>query len=646
MSGKLLKKSKSKSRRRHKKWKNKNRNVPARLFGQVQMCADPNAPVVAQTTGLAAPAPSPAVGDQSRDFHSPRIPQLRTPCTAETQRPQRHRGEEGRAATSRNDCAPQAPVSAQLRNSRSPDIHNGPIRQPDVHNDPVRQSCPGQTPEPPDSLESRYATLPPGRARAFRQMAVFPGDFDREAEAAVCQDADGRYLDELVLKGLVELDPTPGRYRLDERARLLASHKLAGVVDGRAGGGVSRGARERARASLKYARHFVTVLWNANELFLKGGAAVKLGLGLFDREWQAIKTGQAWAETNCGDSREAAEVCRDFGQVGAHILLLRQHPEERTKWVGAALRAARKLQDRAAEGGLLDNLGTAYSALGNYRQAIGCHQQSLAIMRKMGNRPHQRGALANLGNAYYYLGEQRRAIDYYEKSLTIARQLGDRPGEGRSLGSLGSSYLVLGEYRRAIDFHEQSLTIARESGDLVGEARSLGALGIAYDRLGEHGPAIERHERQLAISRQIGDRRGEGAALGNLGVAYHAVGQYRRAIEFHGKSLAVARQIGDRLGEADALGNLGMALCFFGNYSRAMACYGRQQAISREIGHRTGEANALWNSSLLLYALGYREEAIARASEALRIYQEIEDPAAAKVRLHIARWRRGFSRPA
>jgi tetratricopeptide (TPR) repeat protein len=519
--------------------------------------------------------------------------------------------------------ATQSSIGNQSRNSHSTGVHN----------DPVRQSCPDCGPEPPDPLESRYATLPPGRARAFRQMAVFPGDFDREAEAAVCQDVDGRYLDELVLKGLVEFDPNLGRYRLDERARLLAAHKL---------GGVSRGARERARASLEYARHFVTVLWNANELFLKGGAAVKLGLGLFDREWQGIKTGQAWAATNWQNSREAAEVCGNFGAAGADILSLRHHPEERIKWVGAALGAARKLQDRAAEGGLLDNLGAAYSALGDYRQAIGCHQQGLAIMRKMGNRSHERGALANLGNAYYYLGEQRRAIDYYENSLTIARQLGDRPGEGRSLGSLGSSYIVLGEYRRAIDFHEQSLTIARESGDLLSEARSLGALGIAYDRLGEHGPAIERHERQLAISRQIGDRRGEGAALGNLGIAYHALGEYRRAIEFHEKSLAVARQIGDRLGEADALGNLGLSHRDFGKYSRAMDCYGRQQAISRDIGHRTGEATALWNSSLLLYRLGYREQAIARAIQALKIFEEIENPAAPQVRLHIARWRRGL----
>jgi tetratricopeptide (TPR) repeat protein len=629
MSGKLPKRSNS--RRRHKKRKNKNRNVAVRLFRQVQMCADPNAPVVAQTTGLAAPAPSTAVGDQSRDSHSAGIPELRTRCTAETQRPQRRRGEEGRAATGRNDRAPQAPVSAQLRNSGSSLAHN----------ESVPQSRPSHSLEPPESLESRHAMLAPGSARAFRQMAVFAGDFDREAEAAVCEDAEGRFLDELVSKALVEFDPKLRRYRLNESPRLLAAEKLGDIEEG-VGGAVS----ELATTSLRHARYYGAVLKEADELFLKGGAAVKLGLGLFDREWQNIRAGQAWAATNWEGSREAAEVCRHFGGAGAHVLSLRQHSEERIEWVASALRAARELGDRLAEGGLLGNLGLAYSDRGRYRQAVECHEQCLAIMCALGNGPRERNALSNLGQAYYYLGEHRRAIGCHEKSLAISRKIGDRSAEGRSVSDLGNSYLALGEYRRAIECHEQSLAIALESGDRVGEAQSLGALGIAYESLGEYGPAIERHERHLAIAREIGDRRGEGAALGNLGVAYHSLGKYGRAIEFNGKSLAVARQIGDILGEANALGNLGLAHCSLGKYRLAMDCYERQQAISRETGHREGEGNALWNSSLLLYGLGYREEAIAGARQALRIFEEIEDPAAGKVRLHMERWRRAVGRSA
>jgi tetratricopeptide (TPR) repeat protein len=625
MSGKLLKRSNS---RCHKKRKNKSRNVATRLLRRVQMCADPSAPVVVQTTGLAAPAPSPAVGDQARDLHSPGIPESRTRCTAETQR---RRGEEGRAATGRNDRAPQTPVSAQLQNSGSPFAHN----------ESVPQSRPSHSLQPPESLESRHAMLAPGSARTFRQMAVFAGDFDREAEAAVCEDAEGRFLDELVSKALVEFDPNLRRYRLNERARVFAAEKQGEVEEG-----VGRDERELSRTTLRHARHYGVVLKEADDLLLKGGGAVKLGLGVFDREWQNIQTGQAWAEANWEDSREAAEVCRNFGQAGPHILSLGQHPEERIKWARAALGAARKLGDRLAEGGLLGNLGLAYSDQGNYRQAVQCHEQCLAIMREMGNQRDERSALANLGQAYHYLGEPRRAIDCYEKSLAIARKLGDRAGEGCSVSGLGNSYLAVGEYRRAIECHVPGLAIARESGDPVAEGQSLGALGVAYESLGEHGRAIECHERHLTIAREIGDRRGEGAALGNLGVAYHALGEYGRAIEFHERSVAVARQIGDRLGEANALGNLGMAHCSLGKYRLAMDCYGLQQAISRETGHREGDGNALWNSSLLLYGLGYREEAIASASQALRIFEEIEDPAAAEVRVYMARWQRAVGRSA
>ncbi|MSO19972.1 MAG: sigma-70 family RNA polymerase sigma factor [Acidobacteria bacterium] len=189
---------------------------------------------------------------------------------------------------------------------------------------------------------------------------------------------------------------------------------------------------------------------------------------------------------------------------------------------------------------------------------------------------------------------------FAQEGLELSRLLNNRRGEGNALGNLGIAYAALGETRRAIDFYEQRLVIAREIGDRLGEGNALGNLGIAYAGLGETRRAIEYHEKALVIDSEIGDRRGEGNGLGNLGIAYADLGETRRAIDFFEQRLVIAREIGDRRGEGNALGNM----------------------------------------SLALDKLGERKQAIERAEAALKIFEQTEDPNAAKVSDVLEQWKK------
>jgi tetratricopeptide (TPR) repeat protein len=233
----------------------------------------------------------------------------------------------------------------------------------------------------------------------------------------------------------------------------------------------------------------------------------------------------------------------------------------------------------------------------------------------------------------------RERIDWLESALTASRRIKDRVVEGLLLGNFGIAYAALGETRRAIEFYEQTLVIAREIGDRGSEGRSLGNLGNAYAVLGETRRSIEFYEQDLTIAREIGDRRGEGRALGNLGIAYKNLGETRRAIEFYEQALTIDREIGNRRGEGSDLGDLGNAYANLGETQRAVEFYRQQLIIAREIGDRLGEGNALWNTSLTLDKIGDRAQAIAHAEGARNIYEEIEDPNAAKVREALVEWR-------
>jgi tetratricopeptide (TPR) repeat protein len=390
----------------------------------------------------------------------------------------------------------------------------------------------GRDPSMEASIGLSYNLLNPEMQTHWRMLGVFPDSFDTRAAAAVWEadnDATQGTLSDLVRFSMLDWDEAVRRYRLHDLMRDFARRKLSEA--------------ERDAAALSHARHCADVLGAADDLYLKGGESILLGLALFDLELGNIEAGQAWAAAHAGKNRDAAQLCSGYPKRGYEILFLRQHPRDRIRWLQSALAAARKLADRGAEGAHLGNLGLAYHSLGEYRRAIEYHEQALAIMREIAFRRAEGQILGNLGNAYRSLGDYRRAIEYQERSLGIKREIGDRRGEGNALGGLGNAYWSLGDHRRAIDYHERHLAIAREIGDRQGEGQALGNLGNAYQSLGEYRRAIEYCEQRLAIAREVGDRRGEGNAHWNMSISLDKLGERGQAIAHAEAALNIYEQI-------------------------------------------------------------------------------------------------------
>jgi hypothetical protein len=65
-----------------------------------------------------------------------------------------------------------------------------------------------------------YAQLTTEIARVFRGLAIFPDDFDAQAEEVMCDDASHAHLSELLRRSLVEYGRK--RYHLHDLARDFA----------------------------------------------------------------------------------------------------------------------------------------------------------------------------------------------------------------------------------------------------------------------------------------------------------------------------------------------------------------------------------------------------------------------------------------
>ncbi len=334
------------------------------------------------------------------------------------------------------------------------------------------------------SLGLSYDLLAPEQQNHWRALAVFPATYDRAAAAAVWElepDPAQDMLSELVRYSLVDFTSTPALPRAKERGAGEGAPPPSPVGDVSDGGGDGGGGRyrlhdlarlfadarlsdsERGEGGQRHAAHYKNVLAAADDLYLEGGDSLMRALALLDLEWPNIQTGQAWAAAHAESDGAAAQLCAGYPDAGAYCIALRLHPRERIRWLEAALRAARRRKDRAAEGRHLGNLGLAYADL----------------------------------------GEPRRAIEFYEQALAIDREIGDRRGEGATLGNLGLAYADLGEARRAIEFYEQQLVIAREIGDRRGEGNALWNMSLALDKLGNRAQAVAYAEAALKIYEQI-----------------------------------------------------------------------------------------------------------------------------------------------
>ena len=386
----------------------------------------------------------------------------------------------------------------------------------------------------------------PDLASRWRDLAVFPADFDFSAAGAFWGDEEAgealERLERLETRGLVEATGE-GRFRLHDLLREFALlRRDEAEVDG---------------LRFRHAEVYLRILQLSNGLYLEGGAErIGTALALFDRERTNIGAGRAFVGARAASNDTAAGLVTNYAADGAYVINLRLHPREWIGWWQDALEVYRKIGDHWGEGAALGNLGNAHALLGETAEALGIYERRLVIARLTGDRSGEGSTLANLGNVLADLGETAEAIKYFHRGLTIAREFGDRRCEGNTLGNLGIARAKLGEIAEAIECHKENLVIVREIGDRRGEGNALGNLGNAYAALGEFGEAIGFHEQALVISREIGDCRGDGENLINLGVAHASLGDVEAALEFTSQALALLTDVGEQTLLAIARANL------------------------------------------------------------------------------------------
>ncbi|MEW9529049.1 tetratricopeptide repeat protein [Microbispora sp. NPDC049125] len=400
-----------------------------------------------------------------------------------------------------------------------------------------------------------YDTLSPDARRLFRLIGLHDGpDIDARAAAALAgtgQREAARLLGQLTGAHLVQ-QTAPGRYRLHDLLRLYARERAT----------EEDGDGLRTAATRRLAGWYLHSACAARVALSPGLPPMRpepVELAVPPMSFASHAEALTWCETELANLVAATQAAEAAGL-------------NRIAW-----------QLPTALYGFFD-------LRKHYGEWVSTHQFALRCARRVGDREAEGRILCNVGNAYLPMHRLDDALAAYQEALAIFREVGYRQGEAKVLGNLGSTYDPLGRWEEAAEAHQRSLQIFQEIGDRYGEALTVTNIGEMYFRQARFAEAAEQHRRAMAISRAIPDPHGDARALSNLCAALAGLGDAEDALRYGSEALELFRSLGDRYEEAMLLTRLGDVHDDLADPASATTCRRQALALFQEIGDDRQEA--------------------------------------------------------
>jgi tetratricopeptide (TPR) repeat protein len=438
------------------------------------------------------------------------------------------------------------------------------------------------------SFEFSYRDLDTPTARMFRRLGLIAGPDLAAGVAAVLTDSTNEeaaaILEALADAHLLEPAPVTGRYRFHDLLRLYARERVQAEDEDR-----DRDAalRRMLQWYLETAHAAAGLLDPGRRLLHESPRRPASAVFLTREEalsWLEMERVNLVAAVHQAANRSFHQVAWQLADALWGFFQLRKHWADWQDTHQIGLAAAREAHDPEAEAWMLTGLGAPHWELHEYDEAIGYHEQALAICQQIGNLWGEGRALGNLGIAYQSLQQFDRAIGYYEHALAIYQQIGERRGEYINLINLGEAHQGLRQFDRAIGYYEQALAICQQIGERRGESLVFLNYGETSRGLERFDQAIEYYQQALEICREAQDRYREAEALDGLGEACRALGSFEKAIAYFREALDIRRETEDRYGEGMTLNHLGLALQRLHGTDAARPCWREALAIFTDLG--------------------------------------------------------------
>lgn len=208
-----------------------------------------------------------------------------------------------------------------------------------------------------------------------------------------------------------------------------------------------------------------------------------------------------------------------------------------------------KLEDTEHFATTLLNTATAYSAAGDYAQALRFYRQAVQIYERLLPAEDYRwaGLYNNMSIMLEKAGENREAVDCAKKALAIIeKQEGNEAQTATTLTNLALVYFKLSENEEAKSCLSRAITLFEQGEGAPNEHYSgaLAGMGEAYFRDGEYEKSLDIYERALEdVKQHYGENMSYGILCENCAAVCGAMGDEKKQKEYADR----AREVTGRL---------------------------------------------------------------------------------------------------
>jgi tetratricopeptide (TPR) repeat protein/transcriptional regulator with XRE-family HTH domain len=396
-----------------------------------------------------------------------------------------------------------------------------------------------------------YDNLPGPQARAFRLLALHPGDWFCAQAAAELLDEDQagtqRLLESLASRHLLQ-PLAAGRYRFHDLLRAYATECLARHED----------AADQQSAWRRLASWYLHTAASAGRRLVPSRRPNSLSLPPAECRTPLVLDDYASALEWCEAERaNLMAVIRQAGRSGplgtaaalVHELwgffYLRRHVADWRAAGEVAVDAALRLGNQVLLADALSGLGSALSAGGDAERARVKRHEALAAYRAIGDDHGAATQLNNIGDSLMAAGRHREALDYFRQALPMQVSADPSWDHGITMANLGEAYLALGEPDEAAAHLKGALGELRgpDTGWVV--AIVLTHLGKLAAEQGRPDEAIGHFSEARDMNRQVGNEWGMANTLTALGEVLSDNDREEEARDAWTKALAIYERLGD-----------------------------------------------------------------------------------------------------
>ncbi len=241
----------------------------------------------------------------------------------------------------------------------------------------------------------------------------------------------------------------------------------------------------------------------------------------------------------------------------------------------------------------LSNLSSAHQLNGDHQQAIAFHTQQLELVTDSTPPADLCSLYGNMSRAYLSAGQLNKALEYQERCFQIATNLDNDEMRAKALSNLGQTLSAMGRENEALVAHRKSLLLSQADEDEVACARQLESIARLQQSQGEHRKALRSFDRVLGTLEKYHDGGAQVARVRcRKALSLHALGDSAQAIEMLKDGMAVSRGAGDKEEEAYVLQQLGLLYVSQSDADKAVQCHARELKLRRELTAQSGCARA------------------------------------------------------